>query len=94
MSNTFSAGDVALLDQSHRAPATYRARRILCREIRGEAAWCDACNDLKTLVYLIADDVHAHPPGWHSIPTEGRHPSQFIRARAYLTTRLYEWNIT
>ncbi len=93
MSNTFSAGDVALLDQSHRARANIEPSGYYVVK-SGSGGVVRRVKLSESALYLIPDDVHAHAPGWHRIPMEGRHPSQFIRARAYLTTPLYEWNIT
>jgi hypothetical protein len=92
MLNTFSAGDVALLDQSHRArsniePAAYYV--VKC----GSGGVVRRLQLSENTLYLIPEDARKHPPGWHRIALNGRQLTHFIRARAYLTTPLYEWNI-
>jgi hypothetical protein len=91
MNRTVSCGDVALLDQSHRArtnidPAAFYVVKL------GAGGVLRRVRVIGYLLYLVPDDAQDLPLGWQRISIESRPISQFIRARAYLATSLYEWN--
>jgi hypothetical protein len=93
MGSTFSAGDIALLDQSHRArsiidPAGFYVVKS------GSGGLIRRIQLAGNLLYLISDDTQRKPGGWHSISIEGRQLGQFVRARAYFATSFYEWNMS
>jgi hypothetical protein len=90
MSSLFSAGDVALLDQSHPArteidPAAYYVVKSggggVVRRIHMSGA----------TLYLISEDCQTHPSGWQRLQLENRSLTHYVRARAHLVTPLYEW---
>ena len=92
MLNTFSAGDVALLDQSHRARSNIDVGGYYVVK-NGSGGVVRRVQLSGNALYLIPDDAQKQSQGWHRIALEGRHVNRFIRARAYLSTPLYEWNI-
>ena len=90
MANVFTAGDVALLDQSHRArteihPAGYYVVKSgnggVVRRIQVDG----------TALFLITEDSESHPAGWQRVQIENRHVTHYVRARAHLVNPLYEW---
>jgi transcriptional regulator with XRE-family HTH domain len=90
MSDAFSDGDIALLDQSARArteiePSAYYVVKSgnggIIRRIQVSGG----------MLYLIPEDCAHRSSGWQRIPLEGRQVTQFLRARAHLVTPIYEW---
>ena len=90
MSSLFSAGDVALLDQSHRA-RTEIDRRLITSSNQAAAAWCGVFTSVEATLYLISEDCQTHPSGWQRLQLENRSLTHYVRARAHLVTPLYEW---
>jgi hypothetical protein len=92
MEPTFSAGDVALLDQTAAARTQLDPNGYYVVKTGG----CGIIRRLRAVgstLYLIADDSLDRPAGWQIIQTQGRQITQLIRARAYFPTPLYEWNL-
>lgn len=90
MAAAFSAGDVALLDQSHQArthldPMGYYVVKS------GNGGIIRRVQLSGSALYLIPEDCQRREAGWQRIQMEGRQLMHYIRARAYLATPLYEW---
>jgi len=90
MANFFAAGDIALLDSSQRAR----------RDIDLAAFYVVKCGNAGIIrrielssdsMYLIAGDSPNRPSCWERVRLEGSDLTQYIRARAYVSTPLHEW---
>ncbi|HYP06665.1 MAG TPA: helix-turn-helix transcriptional regulator [Bryobacteraceae bacterium] len=90
MASLFTAGDVALLDQSVRARSEIDSGAYFVVKsgnggiVRRVAASGGA-------VYLIPEDAHGHPSAWQRVHMEGRPITHLVRARAYLVSPVCEW---
>ena len=90
MRDAFSAGDIALLDQSPIARTDLResAYYVVKTASGGIIRRVQATGNC---LYLISEDCHSRPLGWQRIHTAGRPLTRFIRARAHLVTPVAEW---
>jgi hypothetical protein len=90
MTRTFSAGDVALLDQSQRArtelePNAHYAVRL------GTSGVLRRLHVAGDSLFLIPDDSHERPNAWQKLPLDGKSLPQVVRARAYVVNPSQEW---
>ena len=90
MANVFAAGDVALLDQSHRARTEINpAGSYVVKSGNGGVVRRIQVDG--TALFLITEDSEGHPAGWQRVQIENRHVTHYVRARAHLVNPLYEW---
>ena len=91
MVNAFPAGDVALLDQSHRArteidPAAY----YVVKSGNGGVVRRIQVDGMHFI--LITEDCRHHPVRMAAYSDlKNRSVTHYVRARAHLVTPIYEW---
>lgn len=91
MARTFSAGDIVLLDQSRRSRSYIDPVAVYVIKL-GNTGVVRRIQLMGNILYLIPDDARESPAGWQRISVDGRQLSQYIRARAYFASSLYEWS--
>jgi hypothetical protein len=90
MLETFSAGDFALLDQSHRARTELEPNGHYVVRMAG-AGVLRRLHMGSGALFLIPDDSHLRPSAWQRVPLDGKSLAQVVRARAYITNPSEEW---
>jgi hypothetical protein len=90
MSNVFTAGDIALLDQGLRARSTIEHGAYYVVK-SGNSGVVRKLEVNAGVMYLVADDASQRPMAWERLPLEGRPITQLVRARAYLINPVCEW---
>ena len=90
MSRVFTAGDLALLDQSQSARSVIESGAYYVVKV-GNSGMVRRLQAGHNCIYLISDDTQDRASGWQCIPTEGRSLTHFVRARAHLVSALFEW---
>ena len=90
MLNVFTAGDVALLDQSLRARSSIeRGAFYVVKSPNGGVIRRLEANG--GAIYLVAEDALQHPLAWERLRLDGRSLAQVVRARAYVVNPVCEW---
>lgn len=90
MSPAFTAGDVALLDQSPRARSQIEHGAFYIVK----SASGGIVRRLETKgseVYLVAEDSNRHPSGWQAVHLKGKPLTHLVRARAHIIHPACEW---
>jgi hypothetical protein len=90
MTGTFSAGDVALLDQSQRARTELEPNAHYVLRL-GTSGVLRRLHVASGSLFLIPDDTQQRPNAWQKIPLNGKSLAQVVRARAYVTNPSLEW---
>ena len=90
MSDPFSAGDFALLDQSQRArtelqPNGHYVVRLAASGVLRRVHIASGA------LFLIPDDSQRRPSAWQKVPLDSKSLAQVVRARAYITNPSEEW---
>ena len=90
MALTFSAGDVAVLDQSRRARTDIEdGAHYLVKQ--GGAGIIRRIRRLETALYHAGADGDDLPSDWQALNVGRRHLTHVIRARVHFVQPLYEW---
>jgi hypothetical protein len=90
MLTVFSAGDVALLDQSIRARTEIdKSAYYIVKS--GNGGVVRRVKSGAGMIYLITEDSLHRPMGWQRVHLQGRSITHLVRARAYLVNPVCEW---
>ncbi len=90
MSSVFEAGDIALLDQSHRARTEIDSGSFYVVKL-GNSGVVRRVEINGNNLYLICEDASTRSSGWQTIALENREVPHYVRARAHFISPLYEW---
>jgi hypothetical protein len=90
MSPLFTAGDLALLDQSHRARTEIDLNGYYVVKL-GRVGLIRRLRYVGRIVYLLSDDVLNWPASWQRLPTTDHPMTYFVRARAKVIAPEFDW---
>lgn len=90
MSPIFSEGDLALLDQGHRARTQVDANAYYLVK-RGRAGLVRRVQFVGRACFIYSDDVAGQRDAWERLPVEEHPLAFFVRARVTLMPRESEW---
>ena len=90
MVEVFTAGDVALLDQSLKARTEIEDGAFYVVQY-GTGGIIRRLEVTAKSAFAISEDSRLLPSAWQRIPLEGRTITQIVRARAHLVSPACEW---
>jgi hypothetical protein len=90
MGGVFSAGDLALLDQSFSARCTLASEGLYVLK-RGNLGVIRRLRTVGSQTYIVTEDNLKHPAAWERISVEIQYIQHVVRARAILVAKDREW---